>query len=57
MKHSPIHTLENIKALERKPEDFDTRVTLLDALDTILEKGAVINGDVAIRVADVDLSI
>ena len=31
------------------------RVTLIDALDKVLEKGAVINGDVAIRVADVDL--
>ncbi|MEW6410782.1 MAG: gas vesicle protein GvpJ [Nitrospirota bacterium] len=30
-------------------------VTLVDALDRVLEKGAVINGDVAIRVADVDL--
>lgn len=33
----------------------DTRVTLVDALDKILEKGAVINGDIVIRVADVDL--
>ncbi len=31
------------------------KVTLIDALDKVLEKGAVINGDVAIRVADVDL--
>ncbi|MFH1968061.1 MAG: gas vesicle protein GvpJ [bacterium] len=31
------------------------RVTLIDALDKVLEKGAVINGDVMIRVADVDL--
>ncbi|MBI5188381.1 MAG: gas vesicle protein K [Nitrospirae bacterium] len=31
------------------------RVTLVEALDTVLEKGAVINGDVVIRVADVDL--
>jgi hypothetical protein len=30
-------------------------VTLVDALDRVLEKGAVINGDVVIRVADVDL--
>ena len=30
-------------------------VTLVDALDKILEKGAVINGDIMIRVADVDL--
>ena len=27
----------------------------MDALDKVLEKGAVINGDIVIRVADVDL--
>ena len=31
------------------------KVTLVDALDKVLEKGAVINGEVIIRVADVDL--
>ncbi|NQU99330.1 MAG: gas vesicle protein K [Parcubacteria group bacterium] len=31
------------------------KVTLIDALDKVLEKGAVVSGDVAIRVADVDL--
>ena len=31
------------------------RVTLIDALDKVLEKGALIQGEVAIRVADVDL--
>jgi len=30
-------------------------VTLVDALDKVLEKGAVINGEMVIRVADVDL--
>jgi hypothetical protein len=30
-------------------------VTLVDALDKVLEKGAVINGELVIRVADVDL--
>lgn len=30
-------------------------VSLVDALDKVLEKGAVINGDIVIRVADVDL--
>lgn len=29
--------------------------TLVDALDKVLEKGAVINGEIVIRVADVDL--
>lgn len=31
------------------------KVTLIDALDKVLEKGAVINGEVVIRVADIDL--
>ncbi|MDP2181912.1 MAG: gas vesicle protein GvpJ [Actinomycetota bacterium] len=30
-------------------------MTLVDALDKVLEKGAIINGDIVIRVADVDL--
>jgi hypothetical protein len=30
-------------------------VTLVDALDRVLEKGAIINGDMILRVADVDL--
>ena len=30
-------------------------VTLVDALDKVLEKGAIINGDIVIRLADVDL--
>ena len=33
----------------------EERVTLIDVLDKVLEKGAVINADVAIRVADIDL--
>lgn len=33
----------------------EAKVTLIEALDKVLEKGAVINGDVAIRVADIDL--
>ena len=35
--------------------DRNERVTLVDALDKVLEKGVVINGDIMIRVADVDL--
>lgn len=30
-------------------------VTLVDALDRVLEKGAVINGEIVIRLADIDL--
>jgi len=35
--------------------DAGEKVTLVDALDKVLEKGAVINGEVLIRLADVDL--
>lgn len=38
--------------LEKK---IEKRATLLDVLDKVIAKGAVINGDIAIRVADVDL--
>jgi hypothetical protein len=31
------------------------QVTLLDALDKVIEKGAVVSGDITVRVADVDL--
>jgi hypothetical protein len=33
----------------------NTNVSLVEVLDKVLEKGAVINGDLVIRVADVDL--
>ena len=33
----------------------DEHVTLVDALDKVFEKGAVINGDIVLSVADVDL--
>jgi len=33
----------------------NSNVALVDALDKVLEKGAVINGDVLLRMADVDL--
>ena len=53
MKHPPIQTLENIATSGRPPTE--ERVTLIDALDKVLEKGAVLDGEIAIRVADVDL--
>lgn len=54
-KHPAIKTPEtDIRSpMGRVPKD--ERVTLIDALDTVLEKGAVISGDIVIRVADVDL--
>jgi len=55
-KHPAIKTPETDirSAMGRVPKD--ERVTLIDALDTVLEKGAVISGDIVIRVADVDLA-
>jgi len=55
--HPKIKTPETaIKSpLGRPVKKEGERVTLLDALDKVLEKGAVINGDITIRVADVDL--
>jgi len=52
-KHPQIQTLENITTSGRPP--IEERVTLIDALDKVLEKGAVLDGELAIRVADVDL--
>lgn len=53
MKHTQIQTLENIVTSGGPP--VEERVTLIDALDKVLEKGAVLDGEVVIRVADVDL--
>ncbi|MBU4338802.1 gas vesicle protein K [Patescibacteria group bacterium] len=48
-----VKTLKNIATQERPP--IEERTTLVDALDKVLEKGAVVDGEIAIRVADVDL--
>ena len=47
-----IKTMANLLCTTANRND---NVTLVDALDKVLEKGAVINGDITIRVADVDL--
>ncbi len=54
-KHPVIKTpdVSIISPMGRRPAS--ERVTLVEALDKVLEKGAVINGEVIIRVADVDL--
>jgi len=54
-KHPPIKTPETTVKSPMGREPTPEKVTLIDALDKVLEKGAVISGDVAIRVADVDL--
>jgi superfamily II RNA helicase len=38
-----------------KKRDKEKNVALIDVVDRLLEKGAVVQGDVAIRLADVDL--
>lgn len=53
MKYPQTKTLKNIATSGGPPKE--ERVTLIDALDKVLEKGAVIDGELAIRVADVDL--
>lgn len=57
MKYPQIKTPETClkSPMGREPLLSSEKVTLIDALDKVLEKGAVIQGDVAIRVADVDL--
>ena len=47
--------IKNMSHLLNHTVNKNENVTLVDALDKVLEKGAVINGDVVIRVADVDL--
>ena len=56
--HGPLLTLLPIKTMAdllNIPVNKNDNVTLVDALDKVLEKGAVISGDIAISVADVDL--
>jgi len=47
----PLITSHLIKTMINKNDN----VTLVDALDKVLEKGAIINGEMVIRIADVDL--
>ena len=53
--HPQIKTSETDIKSPTSVDPKKEKVTLIDALDKVLEKGAVINGDVTIRVADVDL--
>lgn len=57
--HPSIKVLKDTRGLEdirtyEKPLASE-RATLLDVLDRVIDKGAVLHGEVAIRVADVDL--
>ena len=56
--HGPLLILQDIKTMTGLVSTEVRRsnnVTLVDVLDKVLEKGAVINGDIVISVADVDL--
>lgn len=55
MQYTQIKTPESSVKSPAGVRPREERITLIDALDKVLEKGAVISGDVAIRVADVDL--
>lgn len=54
-KHPEIKTPETDAKSPTGKDPKEERVTLVEALDKVLEKGAVVNGDLMIRVADVDL--
>lgn len=41
--------------LDAGPESAEERLTLLELLDRVLDKGVVLSGDVTLSVADVDL--
>jgi hypothetical protein len=48
--------MSQVLAPERvRTADLQRQVTLLDVVDRILEKGAVIRGQIVLSVADVDL--
>ncbi len=56
--HGPLLILQDIKTmidLVSTKVRRSNNVTLVDVIDKVLEKGAVINGDIVISVADVDL--
>jgi hypothetical protein len=56
--HGPLLISQDIKTMTDLVSTEIRRsnnVTLVDALDKVLEKGAVINGDIVISIADVDL--
>lgn len=60
MEHSERRTMDRpIKTLRDKNSYLDLqkeeRVTLLEVLDRVLDKGVVVSGDIVISVADVDL--
>lgn len=50
---------KRIKTLQDKNSYLDLqkekRITLLEVLDRVLDKGAVVSGDIVISIADVDL--
>jgi len=54
-KHPQVKTPEGTLISPYGRDTSSERVSLIDALDKVLEKGAVINGEVAIRVADIDM--
>lgn len=53
MTHQKVKTVSTSATSGR--QSTGERATLIDALDKVLEKGAVIDGEIALRVADVDL--
>ena len=50
-----MQTPYKMRTVPKPYRDAEERVTLCEVLDRVLNKGAVIHGDITISVADIDL--
>jgi len=50
-----MQTPYKMRTVPKPFRDAEERVTLCEVLDRVLNKGAVIHGDITISVADIDL--
>ena len=50
-----MQTSYKLRTVPKPCWDAEERVTLCEVLDRVLNKGAVIHGDITISVADIDL--
>jgi len=50
-----MQTPYKMRTVPKPSRDAEERVTLCEVLDRVLNKGAVIHGDITISVADIDL--
>lgn len=47
--------MTSVELARREPIDLRQRVTLVELVDRVLNKGVVLTGDITLAVADVDL--